>query len=128
MGECARGVPFVHQHGCLGGARPGEYVGKVHCLGPVRELPLLTTVPAVAEIVAPYIRHRLMAADSGGDALHLALASYHTCDFLLTWNCRHLASAKKFGHIPRVNTMLELFVLTLITPLELLEESPDAYE
>jgi hypothetical protein len=59
--------------------------------------------------------------------LHLALASYHKCDFLLTWNCRHLANANKFGHIRRVNTMLGLFVPLLVTPLELLggKESED---
>lgn len=40
-----------------------------------------------------------MPNDPLGDALHLAIAFYHKCDFLLTWNCRHLANAKKFGHI-----------------------------
>ncbi len=40
-------------------------------------------------------------------------------DFLVTWNCRHLANANKFGHIRRVNTMLGLFVPALVTPLEL---------
>ncbi|MGI9183209.1 MAG: type II toxin-antitoxin system VapC family toxin [Longimicrobiaceae bacterium] len=86
----------------------------------VRDLPLLPIEPAIEEIVESYIRHKLMPADPGGDALHLALASYHKCDFLVTWNCRHLANANKFGHIRRVNTMLGLFVPLLVTPLELL--------
>jgi predicted nucleic acid-binding protein len=86
----------------------------------VQELPLLGVSPAIAEIVQAYIRHRLMPADPAGDALHLALASYHKCDFLVTWNCLHLANANKFGHIRRVNTMLGLFVPALVTPLELL--------
>lgn len=30
-------------------------------------------------------------ADDAGDAAHLAIASYHAVDYLLTWNCRHLA-------------------------------------
>ena len=85
----------------------------------VRHLPLLPVELAITEIVQGYIRHRLMPADPGGDALHLALASYHKCDFLVTWNCRHLANANKFGHIRRVNTMLGLFVPALVTPLEL---------
>ena len=63
-----------------------------------------------------------MPRDPAGDALHLALASYHKCDFLLTWNCQHLANANKFGHIRRVNTLLGLFVPDLVTPLELLGE------
>ena len=86
----------------------------------VRDLPLLSIDTAIAEIVQAYIRHKLMPADPSGDALHLALASYHKCDFLVTWNCQHLANANKFGHIRRVNAMLGLFVPALVTPLELL--------
>src|SRR4051812_28021496 len=88
----------------------------------MQHLPVLPIEPAILEIVSVYVRHKLMPADPGGDALHLALASYHKCDFLVTWNCQHLANANKFGHIRRVNTMLGLFVPMLVTPLELLGE------
>ena len=44
--------------------------------------------------------------------------------YLLTWNCRHLANANKFGHIRRVNTLLGLYVPSLVTPLELLGQMP----
>ena len=91
----------------------------------VRDLPLLSIELAIAEIVQGYIRHKLMPADPAGDALHLALASYHKCDFLVTWNCQHLANANKFGHIRRVNAMLGLFVPALVTPLELLGGSDE---
>jgi len=80
---------------------------------------------AVAEIVAAYDKHKIMPKDPFGDALHLALASYHRCDFLVTWNCQHLANARKFGHIRRVNGMLGLFVPELVTPMELLGEDWD---
>ena len=63
-----------------------------------------------------------MPADPAGDALHLALASFHRCDFLVTWNCRHLAKANKFGHVRCVNTLLGIHVPALVTPLELLAE------
>ncbi len=89
-------------------------------LGLVQDLPLLEVDPVVGQIVAAYVRHRLMPASPGGDALLLALASFHKCDFLVTWNCRHLANANKFGHIRVVNTLLGLFVPALVTPLELL--------
>jgi len=88
-------------------------------------LPLVPVVPAVTDIVAAYIARRLMPADPAGDALHVALASYHKCDFLVTWNCRHLANANKFAHLRRVNVLLGLFVPTLATPLELLEGPDD---
>lgn len=95
-------------------------------LSMMQYLPLLPIEPAILEIVSTYVRHKLMPADPGGDALHLALASYHKCDFLVTWNCQHLANANKFGHIRRVNTMLGLFVPMLVTPLELLGEDHEA--
>ena len=89
----------------------------------VNELPLLGIEPAIAEIVEAYLQHKVMPADPTGDALHLALASFYKCDFLVTWNCRHLANANKFGHIRRINTILGLFVPALVTPLELLGET-----
>jgi predicted nucleic acid-binding protein len=91
----------------------------------VRDLPVLAVEPPIIEIVQAYVRHRVMPADPGGDALHLALASYHRCDFLVTWNCRHLANANKFGHIRRLNVLLGLFVPALVTPLELLGDDDE---
>ena len=106
----------------LVGGPPGPSAER---LALVRDLPLLRIESAITEIAQAYIRHRVMPADPAGDALHLALASYHKCDFLVTWNCQHLANANKFGHIRRVNTMLGLFVPALVTPLELLGGSDE---
>ncbi len=92
----------------------------------VRDLPLLPIEPAVMEVVAAYGRHKLMPLDPYGDALHVALASFHPCDFLVTWNCRHIANARKFGHLRRVNAMLGLATPSLVTPLELLGEDDEA--
>ena len=91
----------------------------------VADLPLLAIESAVFEIAETYQRHKLMPEGPGGDALHLAIASYHRCDYLLTWNCRHLANANKFGHIRRINSMLGLWTPTLATPLELLGDVDD---
>ncbi len=83
-------------------------------------VPLLAVDEAIEEIIEAYVRHKLMPQDPLGDALHLALASHHKCDFLLTWNCKHLANANKFDHIKRINTILGIYVPKLVTPLELL--------
>ena len=101
----------------LCGGDPARVAERLALVG---QIPLLAIEPSIVEIVETYIRHKVMPADPGGDALHLALASYHKCDFLVTWNCLHLANANKFGHIRRVNAMLGLFVPALVTPLELL--------
>jgi len=100
----------------------GEFPGQGDALALIQHLPVLEITDAISEIVEAYIKHQLMPADPFGDALHLALASHHRCDFLVTWNCKHLANANKFGHIRRVNGILGLYVPTLVTPLELLGE------
>jgi hypothetical protein len=103
----------------------GDHPVRERALSLIEPLELLPIESEVVEVVAAYIQHKLMPDDPLGDALHLALASYHKCDFLLTWNCRHLANANKFGHIRRINTILGLFVPTLVTPLELLGGTDD---
>jgi transposase-like protein len=103
----------------------GDYPNKNEIIRLVSDLPLLPVELAVTEVVQAYLEHKVMPRDPVGDALHLALASYHKCDFLLTWNCHHLANANKFGHIRRVNVMLGLYVPSLVTPLELLGEEED---
>ncbi len=105
----------------------GKPASAAERLDLVKTLPLVAVGSAIVEIVRAYVRHRVMPADPAGDALHLALASYHKCDFLVTWNCVHLANANKFGHIRRVNTMLGLFVPAIVTPLELLGGTDDDY-
>lgn len=105
--------------------RQGTYPNKTAVLDLVNTLPLIPVTQEIVEIVQTYIQHHVMPQDPVGDALHLALASYHKCDFLLTWNCRHLANANKFGHIRRVNALLGLYVPALVTSLELLGDSDE---
>jgi len=100
----------------------GEFPQKSDSLALINSLPLLDIDEAIVDIVEAYIQHHVMPVDPAGDALHLAMASFHKCDFLLTWNCQHLANANKFAHIRRVNSLLGLFVPALVTPLELLGE------
>ena len=76
----------------------------------------------IKEIALYYIQNKLMPNDILGDAIHLAFASYYKIDYLLTWNCNHLANANKKHHIKFINAKLDLFTPELITPLELFEE------
>jgi len=87
----------------------------------MKDVELLPVVGEIEEIVQVYLAHYLMPRDALGDALHLAVASYHGCDYLLTWNCKHLANANKYRHMRRINAMLDLATPNVVTPLELLQ-------
>lgn len=101
----------------------GDFAARDDCLRLLDGLQLLAIDSPVTEIAEAYVAHHVMPKDPLGDALHLALASYHKCDFLVTWNCTHLANANKFGHIRRLNTILGIHVPSLVTPLELIGEA-----
>jgi hypothetical protein len=105
------------------GLHPGHdsiHHSKEQALASISQVPLPPTVSAIDAIVETYIVHYVMPHNSLGDALHLALTSYHGCHFLLTWNCIHLANANKFEHIRHVNVLLGLYVPIITTLVELL--------
>ena len=99
----------------------GQFPGKNEALNLISDLDLLPIVEEIEEIVSAYLSHYLMPKEAVGDALHLAMASYYGCDYLLTWNCKHLANANKYRHIRRINTIMDLVTPNLVTPLELLQ-------
>lgn len=57
------------------------------------QLPLLA-VTEEAENLAPLLLAAAgLAPNAETDALHMALAAVHGMDYLLSWNCRHIANA-----------------------------------
>jgi predicted nucleic acid-binding protein len=94
------------------------------CLALVAGLPRLAVTPEVTELAAYYVREHLMPADDLGDAFHLALATWYRIQYLLTWNCKHLANANKFDHVQILNARRRLVSPALVTPFQLLEIEP----
>jgi len=100
----------------------GNYPRKKEILEFVGGIEQLRFVPEIKDIVQHYINTKLMPLEASGDAVHLAYASYYKIDFLLTWNCNHLANANKRRHIAIINARLALFIPEIITPMELFAE------
>ena len=101
-------------------ASMGRYRNKVKIVQFIERYRMLKNQSVLDSIVEAYIKNFLMPKHFGGDALHLAYASYYKMDFLLTWNCEHLANANKREHIRIINNRLGLFVPEITTPLELM--------
>ena len=56
------------------------------------------------------------------DALHVAIATHYKMDFLLTWNCRHLANAHFIRKLQKISFSEGLVVPTICTPQEITYE------
>ncbi|MBI4027763.1 MAG: type II toxin-antitoxin system VapC family toxin [Verrucomicrobia bacterium] len=106
----------------------GDHPLQAEKIALLRNVPLLPVTDEVEGIVAVYLARKVMPSKPITDALHLALASCHACDILLTWNCLHLANANKIVHIHHVNALLGLKAPVLATPNQLMEEDHESDE
>ncbi len=93
---------------------------SIETLELIENVPEVSIEDEVKKIVKIYIQEQLMPKNPLGDALHLALASYHKCDYLLTWNCKHIANPNKFRQIRLCNYSMGLYVPSLVTPNQLI--------
>ena len=101
-------------------ASAGNTVFAAERLEYLAQIPLLPIGEDIDRLASEILSRAILPVDALLDALHIACAAVNRVDYLLTWNCKHLANANKFGHIRSVNVMIGLFVPLLVTPLELL--------
>ena len=59
------------------------------------------------------------------DALHVAIATVHAVDYLLTWNCRHINNAATKPIIRSICAVAGFTCPEICTPLELLTEETE---
>jgi len=62
----------------------------------------------------------ILPANAGLDALHLALATVYRADYLLTWNCRHLANAVMLRRLEPVAQAHGWRLAAVCTPMQLM--------
>lgn len=87
-------------------------------------IPVLGVTSDVSDLAWSIVRTHLLPEKAFPDALHIAVASVHAVDYLLTWNCSHIANAEL---LPRVTKLVEEtgFNMPFVcTPEELLGDSP----
>jgi predicted nucleic acid-binding protein len=91
-------------------------------LNVLRILPLLAVDQRVTEIAAILVEHGLIPAVAADDALHIVLCVVHGMDYLLTWNCAHIANAQIQAPMAKVVAQVGYVLPTICTPDELFGE------
>lgn len=75
-------------------ARAGDSDAAQRRLAAISGLPILEINDAAEELAKRLVDGGLIPETSTEDALHIALATVHGMDFLLTWNFRHINNAE----------------------------------
>ena len=84
-------------------------------------LPILAINDEVGSLAVEY-QHKLGLPRSAQlDVVHLACAVVYELDYLLTWNCAHLANGVVIRRLQKLNVTLDRATPVIITPEELLE-------
>lgn len=55
-------------------------------------IPLLDLSPEVLAVSRELLARDIIPTKAADDAVHIAVAAVHEVDYLLTWNCRHIAN------------------------------------
>ncbi|MGH8056879.1 MAG: type II toxin-antitoxin system VapC family toxin [Candidatus Entotheonellia bacterium] len=103
----------------LAEARAGDPEAAQRRLAVLERLPLLDVTDAAIALAATLITRQALPAQATPDALHLALAGVHGMEYLLTWNCTHLAHARLRGRIEQVCREAGYVPPIMCTPEEL---------
>jgi len=99
--------------------RKRQILGLLEEISPIR----LEGSDEVDMLAALYLKRKVLPAKSTVDALHLAYATCHGMDALLSWNFRHLANMNRRAKVIAVNFEQGYgMMLQLSTPLEVLDE------
>jgi hypothetical protein len=74
-------------------ASAGDPAAARQRLKVLQNLPLLDITPEVAELASSILAAGKIPRKAATDAAHIAIAAVHGMDFLVTWNCVHIANA-----------------------------------
>ena len=103
-------------------AAAGDPIRARHRLALVRNLPVLGPSPDAVRLARALMNRGPIPKKAEVDALHIAIAAVHGIEYLLTWNCTHIANARMRSEIESVCRDDNYEPPVLCTPEELMEE------
>lgn len=102
-----------------------ERIGEPHRSGYLRLLTGLENLELTEEsgiLAEGYISRGIFHRKFIADALHVAIASFHKIDYVVTWNFGYLANVRKQARLRMFNTAAGFFSPSIVTPEFLVHE------
>jgi len=103
-------------------ASQGDSDAAAQRLASLKDVPILEVTEAAESFAKRLLAQIPLPAKAAIDALHISLAVVHNMDYLLTWNCAHIANAALRGQIEAVCRADGQEAPVICTPEELLED------
>lgn len=87
----------------------------------IEPLPMLKATDEAGEVAGRLLAAGVIPSVAAADALHIAIATVHGMDFLLTWNCKHINNAHSVRRIEKLCREIGHVCPVICTPEELME-------
>jgi hypothetical protein len=75
---------------------------------------------SVLDLAEQFLQRSNLHVKADVDAIHIAVATVHGMDYLLTWNCKHIANAQIQRKLAEISLDFGYELPILCTPYELL--------
>jgi hypothetical protein len=100
----------------------GDPEAAARRLEALADVPLLEPGDNVYQLADQLVKQVPLPAKAAADSLHIAIATVNGMDYLLTWNCTHIANAALRARIEKVCRDAGYEPPVICTPEELLKE------
>ncbi len=101
-------------------ASAGDPDAATRRMAAIEGIPLLAGGELADELARTLLTDIPLPAKAAADALHIAIAATNGIDYLLTWNCTHIANAEFRDRMVTICQSFGLRCPTICTPQELL--------
>ena len=85
----------------------------------VEGLPILELQQDVRDLVRIYSERLNFPPQAQADVLHIAFAVSYKLDYLVTWNCKHIANGHSIRRLLQINQEIQRLTPVILTPEEL---------
>ena len=99
-------------------ATRGEEAMAQKRLAMLADVSLLVISESVIQIAEELIKYQVVPEKASDDAFHIACAGVHQVDFLLTWNCKHIANPHNRHRIEKCFARHQIRMPVICTPEE----------
>jgi len=114
------GLDFVVSEAVLAEVREGNPEFSDERIKIVREFPVLSLNDDVRSLVKVYATGLGLHPEAAGDVLHISFAVAYEVDYLVTWNCKHIANGHVIRRLQEINARQRRATPVIVTPEELL--------
>jgi predicted nucleic acid-binding protein len=120
--ECRNRFDLFVSQAVLAEAARGDRDAAARRLEVLKEVTVIPVTDEATDLAERLISEQAVADKAAIDAVHVAVAVVNGMDYLVTWNCAHIANAALRSKIERTCRQAGFQAPVICTPEELLEE------